>query len=66
MSIEAQSAAALLEIVGEVKDRVWELEQQQMALATAHSLAPGTQPGERWTPCNREETAFYAALTKYA
>jgi hypothetical protein len=66
MSIEAQSAAALLDLVGEIKDRVWELEQNQIPRDAVQTLAPDTQPGERWAPCTREETAFYAALTKYA
>lgn len=66
MSANTQSVDGLLEIVGEMKDRLWDLEQQQRERSGPPVLAPGTQPGARWAPCDREEAAFYAALTQYA
>ena len=55
----------MLEIVGDLKDRLYELEQEKLARAVAPRLAPNTLPFEPWAPCTREEAMFYANLTDF-
>jgi hypothetical protein len=52
--------ADVLEIVGDLKDRVLALEQ---AATQPRELAPEALPVQPWAPCTREEVIFYAKLT---
>lgn len=56
-----QPIDGLIEVIGELKDRVFELEQAMQL----RQSDPETQPGGRWTPCTPEEIRYYVKLIAY-
>lgn len=65
MMTNRESVDDLMEVVGDLKDRVYDLELLAQHKANPPRLAPETRADQPWSPCTREETTFYAALTEF-